>query len=189
MPPPVGRSAGAPVGLDAYRRGRPAPSAMPWGGRPRSPPGPLRRPLSPGRHPPRRHPPGFGAVVTRFGTFDTLPTRLDTTLMPGRRVRSRPHGRLSAARAALGLPSTGHRRSDQARSASTRSVAAHVADRSARGQPAIASSPARADRLRDPGTHPATPAQFPPAHCARGPIAAHTIDGFLISGSGTGLDF
>ena len=29
-----------------------------------------------------------------------------------------------------------------------------------------------------PAPHPATPAQFPPAHQARGPIATHTIDGF-----------
>ena len=31
-----------------------------------------------------------------------------------------------------------------------------------------------------PAPTPATPAQFPHAHCARGPMAAHTHDGFLI---------
>ena len=89
-------------------------------------------------------------VVTRFGVLASLPTRLDTPLMPRRRVCSRSCGSLGAVRRLSGCPSPAHRRSDQPRSASTRSGAVHVADRSARGQHAIASSPERADRLRDP---------------------------------------
>ena len=38
---------------------------------------------------------GSGQVLTRFGGLDRLPASLDTPLMPGRRVRSRPCGPLT----------------------------------------------------------------------------------------------
>ena len=55
----------------------------------------------------------------------------------------------------------------------------HLADRPAARRAAHGRSPRRlATAQGPPAPHPATPAQFPPAHQARGPIATHTIDGF-----------
>ena len=71
------------------------------------------------------------------------------------------HAPLGGSRAAITSPSGAPISPDQP---ATRSGAAQVADRSARGQPAIASSSARAVRLRDP-RHPPPP---PPVSSRRG---------------------
>ena len=169
VPPQVGRLAPGPSALmrsaGAVRAGPRCPRRAPDRHQPardrRSPPATLATPGS-------RHRSGIstgsGPVLTRFGVLDRLSTSLDTLLMPGRRVRSRPCGplmRRSAARAAITSPS-GAPISPQR--PATKSGAAQVADRSARGQPAIASSPARADRLGDP-RHPPPP---PPVSSRRG---------------------
>ena len=61
------------------------------------------------------------------------------------------------------------------------------ADRPARGQPAIASSPACADRLRDPGTHPGHPRSVPaPPAVARTHERAYDR---RVSDFSSGLDF
>ena len=74
--------------------------------------------------------------------------------MPGRRVRTAAHAPLGGSRAAHHPPIGAPISPDWP---ATRSAAAHVADRSARGQPAIASSPAQGP----PAPAPATPRQFP----------------------------
>ena len=76
---------------------------------------------------------GSGPVVTRFGFLALLPTRLDTPLMPIAGVRSRPTWPL------------GRRYASQPGPAQPMSPSARH-----RGQPVIASSPARADPRRDP---------------------------------------
>ena len=101
-----------------------------------------------------------GPVMTRFGVLHPLPTCLGTPRMARRRGRRHTHADLSAARR-LSIPrSTHHLPVRRFRSAliepPPKFGAAQVGARSARGQPTIASFPARADRLRDspPTTQP-----------------------------------
>ena len=181
-PPPGGRSAGAPGGRSAHCRGRPAPVCDPLGRRaggvdvdmrrkrirftrppsspagPRSPPDPGRRRSPPRQPPPRRHPhrlrPGRDPVRRPRHAPDQprhAPHARSTGAQPPMWTA---HAPLGGSRAAINGPSA--LRSARNRP-STRSGAAHVADRSARGQPASASSPARADRLRDPRHPPPAP--------------------------------
>ena len=82
------------------------------------------------------------------------PRKHQHRLRPGRDPVRRPqppmwaaHAQLGGSRAAITSPSA--LRSAPIRLA-TKFAAAHLADRSARGQPPFISSPARADRLRDP---------------------------------------
>ena len=86
---------------------------------------------------------------------------------------SRPRGPLGAARRLSGCPSPARRRSGQP----DRPPPGPAQPMSPTARPAV-SRPAPRHRpapIRSgtPGPHPATPAQFPPAHCARGPSAAH----------------
>ena len=172
---------------------------MPWGRAPdRRQPAREPRQTPAGdarRHPGNRHRGGIRTgsdpVVTRSAAPPGPRGALDRPHGSVGRGRSRPRARLSTARRLSGLPMSGP---SALRSGSDRppprSAAAHVADRPARGQPAIASSPARAGRRRDP-RHPTRPppAQFPRPLRRRGPMAAHTIDGFRILGSGFWIGF
>ena len=146
------------------------------------PPAGTRSPASPRpdalRRPVDRHRggirPGSGPVVTRFGVLDPLPTSLDTPLMPRRRVRNRLCDPLGAARRLSNCPSPAHRRSDQARSARTRSAQ----PMSPTARPVVSlpspSSPARADRLRDPRHPPRPPPPAGPASSRRIPVVGRS---------------
>ena len=182
-------------------RGRPAPSATVRDALGRAPDRrqPAREPRQTPAGDARRHPgnrhrggirTGSGPVVTRSAAPPGPRGALDRPHGSVGRGRSRPRARLSPARRLSGCPSPAHRRSDQARSVSIRSAAAYVADLSARGQSAIASSPARAERLRDP-RHPPRPPPLssrPPAKRAD-PLPLIRSTGFRISGSGSELGF
>ena len=158
---------------------------------------PLAAPARPWRHQPRSAArrgrlaavPGPRTPEAAYGVIDR-PTALTRPIMaarsasraacrpaagPWRGVERRvwrrfayPQGPSGAARRLSGCPSTGHRRSDPARSALTRSDAAHVAD------PAV-SLPSPRHRLAPvgsgtPGTHPGHPRSVP----AR-PLRARTL--------------
>ena len=166
-----------------------APSAMPWAGRPTV----ASRPASPAKPRPvtlaatpatatrggiRT---GSGPVVTRFATLASIrPHARSTGCAAAHVVRPAPLGGFRAAiERPIGAPI-------RPRSASTRSAAAHVADplgpRSARHR--LVTGPRRP--AQGPPRHPPRP---PPLSSRapmrrRGPIAAHTIDGFRILGSG-----
>ena len=169
VPPQVGRSAARPgrphVRTAAGRPRSPGAGARPSPAGPRSPPGPRPAPLAtrstateaasapaPARSPVRRPRP--------------LPTSLDTPLMPGRRVRSRPCGPLGAARRLSGC----HQRPIGAPIRPDRPPPGPAQPMSPTARPAV-SPPSPRHRPAPtgsgtPGTHPRPPRKFPAGACA-----------------------
>ena len=191
VPPQVG--GGAPGRPRCAPYGRPRRPRCPGTGArpgPQAPPGPRRRPSTPGRPPPRRLPPpasapGFGPRLRPPASAPGSGPRPASTRpsCPVDGVRSRPCGPLGAARRLSGC----HERPLGAQVRPDRPPPRPAAARSPTGRRAAAPS-VNARRggwrpLRDP-RHPTPPhpAQFPPAHCVRGPMAAHAHDGFWIFG-------
>ena len=172
--------------------------AMPWGRAPdrppagtRSPPGPrpVTLPRHPGRQPPRRH---------------------SHRLRPGRDPDRRPRPAPDQPRHAPHAPSTGAQPPMWTRSGAARRLSelpitrpsalrsgpigfhhgprATFADRPAGRRAVMGARRGAGARLQGPpAPYPGHPAQFPPAPCARGPIGAHTHDGFRILGSDFGF--
>ena len=136
---------------------------------------------APDRHQPARKPcqePAGGVQLPRQPP-PTPPRRTDQPRMP-RSTGAQPPTRPAPPRsAALRLPSAAHRRSDQPPNRPPPRPRGRFADRPAGCRVAHRRSPRLWPSTQGPpAPHPATLAQFPPAHQARGPIAAHTIDGF-----------
>ena len=178
-PPQVGQlRPGRPQCAPRGRPRSPGACARPPPAGPRSPPGPRRRRSPPGRRHrggsrtgfrPGRDPPRHAPHVRRRGAQPPTWTarRRSAALEP-------PITRPSALRSGpIGLHQV--RRSPCRRPLGPR------------GQPAIASSPACADRLRDPGTHPGHPRSVPaPPAVARTHERAYDR---RVSDFSSGLDF
>ena len=173
VPPQVG--GGAPGRPRCAPRGRPRRPRCPGTGArpgPQAPPGPRRRPSTPGRPPPRRLPPPAPAPDQPRHA----PHARSTGCAAAHVDRSAP---LGGSRAAMNGPSA----------LRSGPIGLHhgprgpFADRPAGCRAVRERSPRRlATAQGPPAPHPATPAQFPPAHCVRGPMAAHAHDGFWIFG-------
>ena len=123
--------------------------------------------------------PGRGTVRRAIRPPDPPPTRLDQPRMPrstGAQPPTRPAPPRSAALSGCHQPPIGAQISPDWPPPRPRG---RFADRPAGCRVAHRRSPRLWPSAQGPpAPHPATPAQFPPAHQARGPIATHTIDGF-----------